>query len=191
MLVHPTPLQGAALLEMEPISDNRGYFARSFCKKTLAEHGLSFNMVQANTAFNRHRDTLRGMHYQKPPYCEDKIVTCTQGAIYDVIIDLNEDSPTYCQWYGINLTEDNNLSLYIPKGFAHGYLTLTDNAGIHYLVSEYYTPSHESGVRWNDPAFGIEWPNRDSLLLSMKDEKWGNFDKTAGGLFVTEGVIHE
>jgi len=175
MIVKPTPLHRASVIEMEPIRDNRGYFARTFCKRTLEEHGVSFDMVQSNMAFNYHTRTLRGMHYQLPPYSEDKIVTCIHGAIYDVIIDLNRDSPTFGKWFGLTLSEENRLSLYVPKGFAHGYLTLTDNTGIHYMVSEYYTPSHESGIRWNDPAFGIEWPITEDLIISPKDEGWKDF----------------
>lgn len=184
MLVQPTPLHKAAVIEMEPIEDSRGYFARTFCKKTLAEHGISFDMVQSNVAFNHHSGILRGMHFQIPPFCEDKIVSCFQGAIYDVIIDLNRESPTFGEWYGLTLSAENRLSLYVPKGFAHGYQTLTENASIHYMVSQFYTPSHESGVRWNDPAFSIKWPQMDGLVISAKDEQWGYFNKSTDGMIL-------
>ncbi|MBS4212616.1 dTDP-4-dehydrorhamnose 3,5-epimerase [Neobacillus rhizophilus] len=182
MFVKPIPLHQAALIEMEPIQDSRGFFARSFCKKTLADHGISFDVVQSNMAFNHSKATLRGMHFQLPPYCEDKIVSCFQGSIYDVIIDLNRQSPTFGKWFGITLSQENRLSLYVPKGFAHGYLTLTDHAAIHYMVSEYYSPSHESGVRFDDEVFGIDWPVKDDLIISEKDRKWKNFDLGRDGI---------
>jgi dTDP-4-dehydrorhamnose 3,5-epimerase len=190
MIIHPSPLHQAAVLEMEPIEDSRGYFARSFCKKTLAEHGITFEVVQSNMAFNRSKGTLRGMHFQLPPYSEDKIVSCLQGSFYDVIIDLNRDSPTFGKWFGVTLSQENRLSLYIPKGFAHGYQTLTDNTSIHYMVSEYYTPSHESGVRWDDKIFGIEWPLKDGLIISPKDEKWKSFDINSDGIILSEGNVN-
>lgn len=187
MLVQSIPLHQAAVIEIEPIQDNRGYFARSFCKKTLNEHGLIFDAVQTNIAFNLHANTLRGMHFQLPPFSEDKIVSCFQGAIYDVIVDLNQESPTFGKWYGLTLSLENRLSLYVPKGFAHGYQTLTDNTCIHYMVSEYYTPSHESGVRWNDKAFGIEWPITENLIVSSKDEQWKDFNQSINGMIFSEG----
>lgn len=190
MLVLPTPLHQAAVIEMEPIQDSRGYFARSFCNKVLSEHGLSFNMLQSNVAFNHHPNTLRGMHFQIPPFCEEKIVSCMSGAIYDVIIDLNRESPTFGKSFGITLSGENRLSIFVPKGFAHGYLTLTENTSIHYMVSEYYTPSHESGVRWNDAAFGIEWPLKKNLIISSKDEQWKDFDLRTDGMILFEGDRH-
>ncbi|MFS0821628.1 dTDP-4-dehydrorhamnose 3,5-epimerase [Bacillus sp. 1P02SD] len=190
MLIHPVPLHQAALIEMEPIKDSRGYFARSFCKETLANHGISFDMVQSNIAFNHIHGTLRGMHFQLPPYCEDKIVSCIQGAIYDVIIDINRESPTFGKWFGVTLSEENHLSLYVPKGFAHGYQTLTNNTSIYYMVSEYYTPSSEYGIRWDDKAFGIEWPILDDLIISEKDKKWRNFNINTDGILLSKGDEH-
>lgn len=187
VIIRPTPLHKAVLIEMEPIQDNRGYFARSFCKKTLLEYGIAFDMVQCNVTMNHHPYTLRGMHFQIPPFCEDKIISCFNGAIYDVIIDLNRQSPTFGKWFGQTLSVQDTLSLYVPKGFAHGYQTLTENAGISYMVSEYYTPSHESGVRWNDSAFGIEWPHRNGIIISAKDEHWKDFNKKADGIIQNEG----
>jgi len=191
MKVHSTPLNRAAIIEIEPIKDERGYFARSFCKKTLAEHGIQFEAVQTNEAFNRFSNTLRGMHFQLPPFCEDKIVSCMQGAIYDVIIDLNYNSSTYGNWFGVTLSAENQQSLYVPKGFAHGYMTLTDDTAIHYMVSEYYTPSHESGVRWNDDTFKINWPRTENLLISTKDQQWADFDLARDGVTLSKGDYYE
>ncbi|TYP75735.1 dTDP-4-dehydrorhamnose 3,5-epimerase [Paenibacillus methanolicus] len=188
MNVQPLSLHGAALLVQKPIADNRGSFARTFCGRTLAEHGLSFRMAQCNEAFNKHARTLRGMHFQRPPHGEEKIVNCVQGKLYDVIVDLNLDSPTFGKWVGVTLSADDGQSLFVPKGFAHGYQTLTENTVIQYMVSEYYTPSHESGVRWNDPFFGIEWPFTEDLLLSEKDRSWTDFDKMRDGIRLSEGV---
>ncbi|WP_139996973.1 dTDP-4-dehydrorhamnose 3,5-epimerase [Paenibacillus paridis] len=187
MLVQPILLHRAAIIEMEPIKDSRGHFSRSFCKKTLENHGIFFDVVQTNMAFNRHHGTIRGMHFQVPPFSEDKIVSCFQGAIYDVIVDLNRESPTFGKWFGITLSAENNLSLYVPKGFAHGYQTLTNNTSIHYMVSEYYTPSHEAGIRWNDKAIGIEWPLKDDLIISSKDEQWREFNTSVDGMILSEG----
>lgn len=188
MIVHSTPLNGAKLLEIEPIKDQRGYFARTYCNNILAEHGIDFKLKQANIAFNEHMLTLRGMHFQRPPYCEEKIVTCYQGSLYDVIIDLNKNSSTFGQWYGVTLSAENQLSLYVPKGFAHGYVTLQARTAIHYMVSEFYTPSHESGIRWNDPAINIEWPQRQNLSISSKDQQWEWFDMEQGGILLKEGT---
>lgn len=184
MIIQNTPLHKAAIITMEPIRDTRGFFGRSFCKKTLADHNISFDVVQYNVAFNYQARTLRGMHFQKPPFCEDKIIYCTKGSIYDVIIDLNLGSPTFGQWYGITLTEDDSKSLYIPKGFAHGYETLEDNSGIAYMVTEFYTPSHESGVRWNDGAFNIDWPYRENIIISDKDKLWEDFRRDTHGILL-------
>ncbi|MGX6441634.1 dTDP-4-dehydrorhamnose 3,5-epimerase [Neobacillus sp. K501] len=191
MIIRTTPLNGAAIIEQEPIQDSRGFFARTFCKKTMEKHGIFFDAVQANVAYNIKSGTLRGMHFQLPPFSEDKIVTCFSGAIYDVIVDLNRESSTYTKWFGVTLSEENGLSLYVPKGFAHGYLTLKDNTSIHYMVSEYYTPSSESGVRWNDDAFGIDWPNKNNLIISQKDQQWRDFNRNTDGIFLTERKAYE
>lgn len=184
MIIKKTSLNQAVTIELEPIKDDRGFFARSFCKKTLAEYGIHFDTVQCNIAFNNFAHTLRGMHFQKPPFCEEKIISCTSGAVYDVIIDLNRKSPTFGKWFGITLSAENQKSLYVPKGFAHGYQTLTDNASITYMVSQYYAPSYESGVRWNDASFGIEWPSQENLILSSKDKSWKDFDKDTDGMII-------
>ena len=186
MKVCHTSLEKAMTIELEPITDNRGFFARSFCKKTLEGYGIFFDVVQCNIAFNKYARTLRGMHFQKPPFGEEKIVSCSNGAVYDVIIDLNKNSTTFCQWFGITLSAENQTSLYVPKGFAHGYQTLTDHASITYMVSQYYTPAYESGVRWNDSAFGIKWPFQEDAIISSKDSNWVEFNKGVDGILFHE-----
>ncbi|MEM1223320.1 MAG: dTDP-4-dehydrorhamnose 3,5-epimerase [Verrucomicrobiota bacterium] len=166
-----TPLKDAWVIELEPKSDDRGYFARAFCKNEFDELGIESNVVQVNVSFNHKAGTLRGMHYQKEPAQETKIIRCTQGAIYDVIIDLRKDSPTYMQHFGIELSAQNMLKLFVPRGFGHGYLTLEDNTEARYMVSEFYTPELEAGVRYDDPVFGIEWPIPISVI-SEKDARW-------------------
>jgi dTDP-4-dehydrorhamnose 3,5-epimerase len=171
-----TKLEGAYVIEAEPMCDERGFFARTFCKKEFLKHGLDFNVAQCNTSYNKTKTTLRGMHYQAAPYQEVKVVSCIKGAIYDVIVDLRPDSPTYCQWFSIELTPDNWKMLYVPKGFAHGYQTLQDDTVVSYLVSEFYQPGSEKVVRWNDPAFGISWPLKPQII-SSKDSNHPDFVK--------------
>jgi dTDP-4-dehydrorhamnose 3,5-epimerase len=175
MIFTKTKLADAYLIDVEPHEDERGFFARAWCEQEFAEHGLETKVVQCNVSYNRLRGTLRGMHFQAPPHEEVKLVRCTRGAIYDVIVDLRPDSPTFKQWLGVELTADNRRVLYVPKGFAHGYQTLTDDSEVFYQVSEFYTPSAEGGVRWNDPAFGIEWPEPERALLSNRDMHWPDF----------------
>jgi dTDP-4-dehydrorhamnose 3,5-epimerase len=163
-----TPLAGAYVLELEPRQDERGFFARAFCQNELAAHGLPADIRQANLSYNVSKGTLRGMHYQKPPHAEDKMVRCIEGAIYDVIIDLRPGSPTLHRWYGVELSAANRKMLYVPKGFAHGYQALTDGAEVLYLVTEFYMPAVEAAIRWDDPRFGIRWPLPDPIL-SPKD----------------------
>lgn len=151
-----TQLEGAFLVEIAPVSDNRGFFSRTFCAREFEEHGLKPTFVQANLSFNHRRGTMRGMHYQQQPAAETKLVRCTAGAIYDVIIDLRPNSPTYLQHVGVELTADNRKALYVPELFAHGYLTLTDNAEVVYQVGEFYAPGYERGLRYDDPKFGIQ-----------------------------------
>lgn len=172
----PTRLAGAFIIEPHRITDQRGFFARSWCRNEFAGHGLQFQPVQANIASNRAAGTLRGMHRQIAPHEEAKLVRCTRGAIYDVIVDLRPGSPTHCQWLGVELTGDNHRMLYVPEGFAHGYLTLRPESEIFYLVSEFYAPQAERGVRWNDPAFGIEWPQMGDYLISDKDRSWPDYE---------------
>ena len=175
MIFKETKLKGAFIIEMEPIKDMRGFFARAWCKKEFEEHGLKPYLVQANITFSRKKGTLRGMHYQVAPYQEAKLVRCLKGALFDVIIDLRPDSPTYREWIDIELAEDNYKALYVPEGFAHGYQTLKDNTEVFYQVSQFYCPDSERGIRWNDPAFGIKWPQAQELVISEKDENWPYF----------------
>lgn len=160
----PTPLPGAMLIEPEPREDHRGSFMRIFCVEEFAAHGLETRLVQCNLSHNHRRGTLRGMHYQAAPREEVKIVRCVRGAIYDVIIDLRPDSPTYTKHFAVVLSATNRQALYVPKGFAHGFQTLEDDTEVLYQMSEFYSPEHARGVRWNDPVFGIEWPIPDPIL---------------------------
>jgi dTDP-4-dehydrorhamnose 3,5-epimerase len=168
MIFAQTHLAGAYIIDLEPRNDERGFFARSWCANEFSAHGLKPTLAQCNIAFNKHKGTLRGMHYQTPPYQEDKLIRCTMGEIYDVIIDLRQESPTFKQWLAVELTAGNRRALYVPKGFAHGYQTLTDDTEITYQVTEFYHPEVERGVRWDDPAFVIDWP-APVMLISEKD----------------------
>jgi dTDP-4-dehydrorhamnose 3,5-epimerase len=169
-----TPLKGAFVVELEERRDERGLFARSFCAREFAEHGLKPAVAQCNLSYNHKAGTMRGMHYQTPPAAEAKLVRCTRGRIYDAIIDLRPDSETYLQHFGIELSEDNRTALYVPELFAHGYQALTDGAEVFYQVSEFYTPGQERGLRYDDPAFGIRWP-MPVTVISEKDRSWPSF----------------
>jgi dTDP-4-dehydrorhamnose 3,5-epimerase len=167
-------LDGAYLIELKKIEDQRGFFARSFCQREFEEHALNPHLVQCNISFNPMRATLRGMHYQRSPFAEVKLVRCTRGAIYDVLIDLRRGSPTYRQWQGVELTAANRRMIYVPEGFAHGYLSLTDESEVFYQVSEFYTPGSEAGIRWDDPAFAVRWPI-EPRVISDKDRAHPDF----------------
>lgn len=170
-----TKLKDAVIIDLEVRSDDRGGFARTFCAKEFEEHGLKPIVAQCNMSFNYKAGTLRGMHYQVAPACETKLVRCTRGAIYDVIIDMRPDSPTYMQHIGVELTEENRRALYVPEMFAHGYQALTDGAEVVYQVGEFYTPGYERGLRYNDPVFKIEWP-MPVTVISEKDAAWPLFE---------------
>jgi dTDP-4-dehydrorhamnose 3,5-epimerase len=170
-----TKLQGAYLIDLEPIDDERGFFARAWCQREFAGHNLNTRLVQCNISLNRRKGTLRGMHFQAKPHEEDKLVRCTRGAIYDAIVDLRPDSPTHRQWLAVELTADNRRMLYVPKGFAHGYQTLADNSETFYQVSDFYEPSAQAGVRWDDPAFAIQWPDPEGAFLSERDKSWPDY----------------
>jgi dTDP-4-dehydrorhamnose 3,5-epimerase len=174
MIFTETRLQGAYLIDIEKREDHRGFFARTWCQHEFGEHGLVARLVQANLSFNRQRGTLRGMHYQTPPYAEAKLVRCTRGAIYDVIVDLRPDSPSFKQWIGVELSAVNYRMLYVPEGFAHGFQTLEDNVEIMYQVTQFYTPEAEGGIRYNDPALGIMLP-LEVTVISEKDAAWADF----------------
>lgn len=171
MLFTETALPGAYIIELERREDARGLFARSFCAREFEAHGLKSTIAQCNLSYNHVRGTLRGMHFQIAPAAETKLVRCTSGAIHDAIVDMRPDSPTYLHHIGVELTAANRKSLYIPEGFAHGYLTLTDGAEVTYQAGEFYSPGHESGLRYDDPALGIEWPLGVSVI-SEKDVTW-------------------
>ena len=164
-----TGLDGAYVIEIEPHYDDRGFFARAGCRREFETMGIQFNFVQANIAFSNKKGTLRGMHFQKAPHAEAKFLRCVRGAVFDVMIDLRHDSPTFKKWFGIELTADNHKMVFIPEGFAHGYLTTVDDTEVFYLVSAFYSPDAEGGVRWDDPAFGIKWPMTGHLIISEKD----------------------
>src|SRR5688500_9611911 len=166
-----TPLAGAFVLELEERGDERGMFARTFCQKEFTDHGLKPTVAQCNLSFNHKAGTLRGMHFQAPPAAETKLVRCTRGAVYDVIVDLRPDSPTYLRHVGVELSEHNRNALYVPELFAHGYQTLTDGAEVAYQVGEMYTPGSERGMRYDDPALGIRWP-LPVAMISAKDASW-------------------
>jgi len=175
MIFKETQLKGAFIIETQPIGDNRGFFARAWCQKEFEAHGLISSFVQANVTFSPKLGTLRGLHYQIAPHEEVKLVRCTRGAIYDVIIDLRPKSPTYKQWLATNLTADNCKMIYIPGGFAHGYQILMDDTEVFYQVGQFYAPEYERGIRWNDPGFAVDWPINSPLILSEKDKRWPDF----------------
>lgn len=164
MIFRETPLVGAFQVELDRRTDERGYFARSFCAQEFETRGLPSAVIQCNVSFNHFRGTLRGMHFQWSPMAEAKLVRCTRGAIYDVIIDLRRESSTYCQWYGAELTERNGSALFIPEGFAHGFQTLAENSEVFYQMFAAYSAEHADGVRWDDPAFSISWPLPISII---------------------------
>ena len=174
MIFRETELNGAFLIEPERLEDNRGFFARAWCRKEFMAHGLTGALVQSNISFNKRTGTLRGMHFQTAPYEEAKLVRCTMGAVYDVIIDLRPDSSTFLRWIAAELTAENRKMLYVPENFAHGYQTLANNTEVFYQVSQFYSPGSEQGLRYNDPTFGIKWP-MDVQVISHKDRSWPDY----------------
>lgn len=164
MIFEETKIGGVIEVRLNRIGDERGFFARSWCRKEFEEAGLESDLVQCSISFNSRKGTLRGMHYQTAPFAETKLVRCTKGAIYDVILDLRADSRTFKQWVAVTLSDENRNMIYIPKGCAHGFLTLSDDSEIFYQMSEYYHPEAARGVRWNDPEFGIEWPEQVAVM---------------------------
>ena len=176
MIFTETDLQGAYVIDVEPIKDNRGFFARGWCKSEFEDQGLKSQIVQCNLSFNHSKGTVRGMHYQLDPFREVKLIRCIRGAIYDVIIDIRTNSASFKSWFGIELSEENRRMLYVPEGFAHGYQTLFDNCEVFYQVTEYYQPNHEYGIRWNDPVFDIKWPLH-ATIVSDKDKTYPDFEK--------------
>ena len=169
-----TRLRGAFVIEPEKHADARGFFARVWCEQEFGAHGLNPRLVQCSVSFNREKGTLRGMHYQAAPFEEAKVVRCTMGAIYDAIIDLRPGSPTFKQFFGVTLTAENRKMLYVPEGLAHGFQTLEDGTEVFYQISERYVPEAARGFRWDDPAFGIEWPPADRIILE-RDRNYPDF----------------
>jgi dTDP-4-dehydrorhamnose 3,5-epimerase len=174
MIFRELKLPGVFEVKIAPNHDERGFFARSWCRKEFENHGLNPNLVQCNISFNARQGTLRGMHYQADPFGEAKLVRCTAGAIYDVVVDVRPQSPTFKHWIAVVLRSESRDMLYIPQGIAHGFLTLADNTEIFYQMSEYYHPDFSRGVRWNDPAFGIEWPH-NITVISERDRTYPDF----------------
>lgn len=171
MIFTPTRLPGAMIIDLDRREDDRGFFARTYCAREFEQQGLLARVAQSSVSFSKRKGTLRGMHYQAPPFAEAKLVRVTQGALHDVIVDLRRESPTYLQWIAVELTAENRRMLFIPEGFAHGFLTLSDDVEVAYQLSEFYTPEAQRGARHDDPAFGIQWPGRVEVI-SERDRSW-------------------
>jgi dTDP-4-dehydrorhamnose 3,5-epimerase len=171
MRFHPTRLKDAVIVELQAIEDERGFFARTYCAREFREHGLADSFVQCNVSWNARKGTLRGLHFQRPPAAEAKLVRCTAGSLWDVIVDLRPNSPTYLQHLGIELSATNRLALYIPEMFAHGFQTLTDGTEVFYQMNQFYAPEHSAGLRYDDPRLQIAWP-LEATVISEKDRSW-------------------
>ena len=183
----PLPLAGAHLIHLEKRGDERGFFARFFCEDEFARHGLHTRFVQINNSLTVRKGTLRGIHYQLPPAAEVKVVRCVRGALYDVILDLRPHSPTFGGWFGETLSAENRAMMYVPEGFAHGFVTLEPDTEALYLVSAAYAPATERGIRYDDPKFGIRWPAAPTEL-SEKDRNWPDYDPQYHGAALLKGV---
>ena len=170
-----TKLKGAFIIDPQTFRDDRGFLARSFSQQEFAAHGLNPNMAECNISFSKNRYTVRGMHFQKGEFAQAKLVRCTKGAVYDVIIDLRPSSPTFKQWIGEELSAENRRMLYVPEGFAHGFQTLEDDTEVFYQISQVYNPESEGGVRWNDPAFSIWWPFTGAITINERDQNYPDF----------------
>lgn len=187
MKFNDTPLQGAHTIELDKRGDGRGFFARLFCTEEFSNQGIASSYTQINNSLTSEKGTLRGMHYQLPPSAEVKVVRCIRGSLYDVILDLRPDSPTYGEWFGETLSAENRLMMYAPKGFAHGFVTLEENTEAIYLVSDPYAPDLERGIRFDDPEFNIEWPITP-VEVSEKDRSWPDFDREWHGIDALKGL---
>lgn len=170
-----TKLKGAFIIELEQREDERGFFARTFCQREYEAHGLNPHVAQCSMSFNKRKGTLRGIHYQAPPHAEAKTVCCVRGAIYDVMVDLRRESPTFKQWVGVELSAAGREMVYVPEGFGHGFQTLDDGCEVHYQMSEFYDAEAARGVRWNDPAFGIVWPIAEGVVISERDAHYPDY----------------
>jgi dTDP-4-dehydrorhamnose 3,5-epimerase len=174
MQFHALELPGAFVIDLEPVLDERGFFARAWDEREFAAHGLETRLVQCSLSYNRQAGTLRGIHLQLPPFAEVKLVRCVRGALYDVVLDLRSDSPAFGRWTAVTLSAENRRAVYVPRGCAHGFQTLADDTEVYYQISELYAPEHARGVRWNDPRFGVEWP-RPVSVISLKDAGYPDF----------------
>jgi dTDP-4-dehydrorhamnose 3,5-epimerase len=177
LIIQETPLKDAFLIDIEKYSDERGFFARMFCAKEFSAQQLESQFLQANQSFSKEKGTLRGLHYQLPPFEETKLVRCIRGSFYDVILDLRPHSKTFGHFFGATLSAENRRSMYVPKGFAHGFLTLEPSSEVLYLVSAYYSKEHERGIRWDDPQFDIFWPDKP-VVISERDRLHPDFNAT-------------
>jgi dTDP-4-dehydrorhamnose 3,5-epimerase len=175
MLFTEMKLAGAFLIQPEPVEDERGFFARTWCQRELEDHGLVSRLAQCSVSYNRRKGTLRGMHYQIAPHLEEKIVRCTQGVVWDVILDLRPESATFKQWVGYELSAGNRAQIYVPAGCAHGFQTLEDETEVFYMISEFYVPESARGVRWDDPTFAIAWPAAERRIISSRDQGYPDF----------------
>lgn len=176
MTFRETAIPGSYIINIERYADDRGFFARGYCEREFKNQGITFNIVQANIGYSKNKYTLRGLHYQVEPHREAKLVRCTKGGLFDVIVDLRTESPTYKEWVGVELTEKNHTMFYVPEGCAHGYQTLEDNTEVFYMVSSFYAPDYERGIRWDDPTFNIEWVETDDKIISDKDRQWPDYE---------------
>jgi dTDP-4-dehydrorhamnose 3,5-epimerase len=179
MRFEETPLKGAYVVEVEKREDTRGFNARAVCRNEFSNHGMTADFVQGNILFNRKKGTLRGLHYQTPPRAENKLFRCVRGAVYDVIVDMRDESPTYRQWFGVELAAESYRMLYVPGRFAQGFITLADDTELFYLVSEFYSPECEAGIRYDDPSFRISWP-APVEVISEKDRSWPDCAQPTG-----------
>ena len=175
IIFEETKLKGAYIVKPQRFDDERGFLSRSFSAREFEERGLNPCVAECNISFSKKKHTVRGMHFQRGPHAQAKLVRCTRGAVFDVIIDLRPDSDTYAQWIAAELTEENRHMLYVPEGFAHGFQTLVENTELFYQMSVCYTPGSEGGVRWNDPAFGINWPEREVVTINERDRTYADF----------------
>ena len=181
MIFTESPLAGAYVVDLEPLRDERGFFARSYCAEEFAAQGLGPELRQCSVSYNARKGTLRGLHYQCAPHEEHKLVRCTAGAVFDVIVDIRASSSTYRRWFGADLTVENRRSLFIPPGFAHGFVSLTDDAEVYYMISVAHAPQFSRGLRWNDPAFAIAWPLAP-VVMSARDAAYPLLDTPSAGV---------
>ncbi|MDQ3805840.1 MAG: dTDP-4-dehydrorhamnose 3,5-epimerase [Acidobacteriota bacterium] len=175
MIAKRMNIEGGYVIEPQRFEDERGFFARAWSERELADLGVESRFVEGNVSYNRRRGTLRGLHYQVAPHGQAKLVRCTRGRVFDVGVDLRPGSPTFCRWFGVELSAENRLALYLPGEFAHGYLTLEDDSEVYYLVTNVYAPASARGARWDDPAFRIEWPEAGALLINERDRAYPDF----------------